>query len=95
MTRSDTLLTFIIDELLLDDSEELTVDDELLMSERIDSLGLIRLITFIGDELELEVPYEDVLIENFSTVRTIDAYLSDLDGSGASSESAVAAGDAA
>lgn len=95
MTRSDTLLTFIIDELLLDDSEELTVDDELLMSERIDSLGLIRLITFIGDELELEVPYEDILIENFATVRTIDAYLGHLDGSGASSESAVAAGDAA
>ncbi len=78
MTRADALLRFVVDELVLDDEEDLTVDDELLLSERIDSLGLIRLITWIGEELDLQVPYEDILIENFSTVRTIDGYLASL-----------------
>lgn len=76
MTRSEVLLGFITDELLLDpDEDELTVDDELLVSERIDSLGLMRLIVFIGEELDIKVPYEEILIENFRTVRTIDDYL--------------------
>lgn len=76
MTHADTLLDFIVDELLLDpEDDELTVDDELLISERIDSLGLMRLIVFIGEELGIKVPYEEILIENFRTVRTIDSYL--------------------
>ena len=76
MSHADTLLAFITDELLLDpEDDELTVDDELLVSERIDSLGLMRLIVFIGEDIGIKVPYEEILIENFRTVRTIDLYL--------------------
>lgn len=76
MSYADKLLSYIVEELLLDDEDELLgVDDELLVSERIDSLGLMRLIAHIGEELGITVPYEDILIENFRTVRTIDAYL--------------------
>ena len=75
MSRTDLILEFVVDELLLDPDEGLTVDDELLASERIDSLGLMRLIAFLGDEFDVTVPYDEILIENFRDVRTIADYL--------------------
>lgn len=75
MSNTDLILDFVVDELLLDPDDELTVDDELLASERIDSLGLMRLIAFLGDEFEVAVPYDEILIENFRNVRTIGDYL--------------------
>jgi acyl carrier protein len=78
VSHTDRIFDFIVDELLLDpDDEELTLDDELLMSERIDSLGLMRLIAFIDEEFGVKVPYADILIENFRDTRTIGNYLSD------------------
>jgi acyl carrier protein len=76
VSHTDVIFKFVVEELLLDpDDTDLSIDDELLMSERIDSLGLMRLIAFIDEELSVKVPYEDILIENFETVRTIADYL--------------------
>jgi len=75
MSKTDQILEFVADELLLDPDEDLTIDDELLASERIDSLGLMRLIAFLGDEFDVTVPYDEILIENFRNVRTIGDYL--------------------
>lgn len=76
MTHTDVIFKYVVEELLLDpDDTDLTIDDELLMSERIDSLGLMRLIAFVDEEFSVKVPYEDILIENFHSVRTIGDYL--------------------
>ena len=76
MNHTEVIFNFVVDELLLDpDEADLTIDDELLMSERIDSLGLMRLIAFVDEEFSFKVPYEDILIENFHSVRTIGDYL--------------------
>ena len=76
MSPTDAILEFVVDELLLDpDDDELGLDDELLAAERIDSLGLMRLIAFLGDEFDVTVPYDEILIENFRNVRTIGDYL--------------------
>lgn len=75
MSHTDAIYAFVVDELLLDPDEELALDDELLMSERIDSLGLMRLVAYIDEEFSIQVPYEDVLIENFRSVQTVGAYL--------------------
>ncbi len=76
MGHTDQILEFVVDELLLDpDDDDLGLDDELLAAERIDSLGLMRLITFLGDEFDVVVPYDEILIENFRNVRTIGDYL--------------------
>ena len=81
MTRSEVLLDFIGTELVAAAGEgALTADDELLTTGLVNSLGLMRLIAFIRDELGTEVPYEDILIENFRTVRSIDGYLAGRDG---------------
>ncbi len=76
MSPTDQILEFVVDELLLDpDDDDLGLDDELLAAERIDSLGLMRLIAFLGDEFDVTVPYDEILIENFRNVRTIGDYL--------------------
>ena len=76
MNRQQEILDYITAELLLDPDEgELGPDDELLMSERIDSLGLMRLIAHLGSAYGVQVPYDEILIENFRSVKTIDAYL--------------------
>ena len=60
-------------------------DDNLLADELIDSLGMMRLVSFIEDALQITVPPEDVTIENFVSINAIDDYL------GRRSPSAVAA----
>jgi acyl carrier protein len=75
MNYAEAIMAFINDELADPDDEELTVDEDLLVSERIDSLGLMRLIAHIGSELGIQVPYEDIVIENFRSVQAMDDYL--------------------
>jgi acyl carrier protein len=50
-------------------------DDDLLASGLLDSLGAMALIHHIESELAIDVPAEDVTIENFASLRAIDAYL--------------------
>jgi len=49
-------------------------DEDLLASGLLDSLSVMSLIHFIEQELAIDVPAEDVTIENFVSLRAIDAY---------------------
>lgn len=55
--------------------EELEVEDDLLGSGLIDSLGMMKLILFIETEFQVQIPPEDMTIENFMTVGHITSYL--------------------
>ena len=41
----------------------------------VDSIGVMRLIMYIEDEFDVQVPPEHVTIDNFRTVATIAGYL--------------------
>ena len=41
----------------------------------IDSIGMMRLVSFLEERFELTVPPEDVTIEHFISIDAIDAYL--------------------
>lgn len=75
MNYAEAVMAFINDELADPDDEELTVDEDLLVTERVDSLGLMRLIAHIGSDMGIQVPYEDIVIENFRSVQAIHDYL--------------------
>jgi acyl carrier protein len=68
-----------ISEELLDRGERgasgISPDEDLLGSGLLDSLGVMSLVFFIEQELGLDIPAEDVTIENFQTLETIEAYL--------------------
>lgn len=72
----DTLRQYIEHELLSDrGTVEIADDDNLLGTGMVDSVGMMSLVLFIEDTFDVEVPPEDVTIEHFLSVNTIDAYV--------------------
>jgi len=70
------IATYITRELLSRAHEEpVASDQDLLASGLLDSLGVMSLVYFLETEFEVEVPPQDVTIENFNSVDTIAAYL--------------------
>ena len=65
---------FVLDE-LLEDLDALDPHENLLVDGMIDSLGMVRLVAFIEEELNVTVPPEDFVIENFQTLNIIGGYL--------------------
>ncbi len=76
MTIQKTLQDFISKE-LLSGSFEVETDESLLADGMVDSLGMLRLVTFIEETYSIQIPPEDLVIENFFTIDVIASYLSD------------------
>lgn len=70
-----TITDFVCSE-LLDDDEPIGADDNLLADGMIDSLGMLRLVSFIEDTFGYKVPPEHFTINHFRTLDAIDTYLS-------------------
>ena len=74
----DRLARYISEELLgqaTGAGRPIAPDEDLLGSGLVDSLGIMSIVFFVEQELGLKIPAEDVTIENFETLETIDAYL--------------------
>ena len=63
----------IIADKLSIDAEEITLDSSFIDDLNADSLDIVELIMALEDELEMEIPDEDV--ENFKTVGDVVKYL--------------------
>jgi acyl carrier protein len=79
-TEAD-VIRFINEDLLVGDDSNVGRDDELLMDDIIDSLGITRLVGFIENRFEITVPPEHVTIENFRNIAQIVSYISARTGS--------------
>jgi acyl carrier protein len=55
--------------------DELTDDLSLIEGQVIDSLDLLTLISAVEDEFDLEIPDEDLVPDNFSSIGQIAAYV--------------------
>jgi len=66
---------FIVDELLTDTSVEIEPQEDLLLSGFLDSLSVIRLVTFLESECSTSIPPEDITIEYFGTIEQIHRYV--------------------
>lgn len=76
MDRRETLRNFIVSDVLGGMAGvELGYDDDLLLSGLINSLGVMRLVAYTQTQFGIDIPMEDVVIENFQTIEAIDAYL--------------------
>ncbi len=72
----ETLRRYISQELLSDrDGSPLADDEDLLGGGLVDSVGMMSLVLWVEEEFGVAVPPEDVTIENFFSIDTIDAYL--------------------
>ena len=71
----DAIRSFIQSEILKDETQTLDLDEDLLMSDILDSLSIMRLVQHIETETGIEIPPEDVVLENFQTLRLMEGYL--------------------
>lgn len=67
-----------IQEELNPDLEELSTTDELLESGAIDSMGVIRLVSYLEEEFGISVPPQDMVIENFEHVDAMVKYIQEV-----------------
>lgn len=74
--RRRKIMDHVGSELLVDPELGLDEHEDFLMTGRIDSMGVMRLVSFINEEFSITVPNEDLIADNFSSVEAIDAYLS-------------------
>ena len=65
------LRTFIISDLLIDETADFSDDDELVHSGLLDSISMVRLVTFLEDTFSIEVANKDFIPENFHCLTAI------------------------
>lgn len=72
----DTMRQFVLNDILKTPDIELADGQDLLLSGLLDSISVIRLVSFIEESAAISVPPEDLLPENFSSLESIQRYLS-------------------
>ena len=67
---------------LLEPSAGVSLDekDDLLVVGMLTSLQFMRLIEHIESSLEISIPPEDMILENFQSIRKISQYLKNIHG---------------
>jgi len=75
------LRSFIQVEILNDPKFPIVADQDLLLSETLNSLSVTLLIAHLEIICEVQIPPEDVTLENFSTLNSIETYVNRLTGS--------------
>ena len=75
------LRTFIQEEILNDPNFPIEADEDLLLSETLNSLSVTLLIVHLEAACNVQVPPEDVTVENFGTLKNIEAYIDRRTGS--------------
>jgi acyl carrier protein len=67
--------TFIQVELLAGRKENFTESTDLVAEGIIDSLGLMRLVSFLEENCQVQVRDEEMVAENFRTLAAIQAFV--------------------
>jgi D-alanine--poly(phosphoribitol) ligase subunit 2 len=76
MNNEGVLEQFIIEELLVGNGRKhIDPDESLISSGIIDSLALMRLISFIEDRFEVRIDDGEVIPDNFETINIIKEFL--------------------
>ena len=65
----------ILDEIKSISFVQLGLDDSIIESQLLDSIGLIDLVIFIEENIGIKIPTNDINKENFDTVNKIADYL--------------------
>lgn len=71
----EEITTYIVSEILGDASRVIGPDDDLLLTETLDSLSVMRLVAHLEDAGGVTIPPQDVTLEHFQTVRLVAEYL--------------------
>ena len=67
--------TFIRTELIYDDEKDFDENTNLIERGIVDSMSLVRLISFLEENYNIQVQDEDIVPENFSSLTKIAGFL--------------------
>jgi acyl carrier protein len=68
---------FIRTELIYDDEKDFDENTNLIERGIVDSMSLVRLISFLEENYEMQVQDEDIVPENFSSLNKISSFISE------------------
>ena len=71
----EALRTYIQNEILNDPDFVIEADQDLLLSEILNSLSVTMLLVHLEAACNVQIPPEDVTLENFSTLESIAGYV--------------------
>jgi acyl carrier protein len=72
-----SIKTFIRTELIYDDENDFDENTNLIARGIVDSMSLVRLISFIEENYEIKVRDEDMVPENFSSLNKISRFIAE------------------
>ena len=75
MDRKTILTEYIKDEIMRNSKAMLSEDEDLLSSGILDSLAILQLVAFIDETFGIVMPDQDVVYENFNSIKALDSYL--------------------
>ena len=71
MTIEDSVRQFVAEKLAWDGREELTDDFPLIKNHVLDSMGILRLVTFLERQYRVSIHEEELVPEHFGTISDI------------------------
>ena len=75
MNTATILKEYIRQELMSGANSELDDNENLLAAGIVDSLGVLRLVSFVEERFGIEVADEDVTLENFQSIQSMVDYI--------------------
>jgi len=75
MEPAGLIRVYIVDNFLFGDDNELQEETSFLDNGIIDSTGIIELVSYIEESFDISVDDEDIIPENFDSIRNIAAYI--------------------
>ena len=67
-----TIKQYIADKIV---GEEIEITDDTLLSDIIDSIGLVKLLAFLAEKYNLSIDSGDITTENFDTINQIAEFV--------------------
>lgn len=75
MDKKAVLKDYIKDEFIRNPNVQLDENEDLIGAGILDSLGILKLVAYIEDNFNIEVPDEEVVYENFHSLTAMENYL--------------------
>ncbi|MCW5515233.1 acyl carrier protein [Muriicola sp. Z0-33] len=71
----EKIIAYLKEEISSEPLDDIDINEDLLGSGIVDSLGMMRLVVFLEKEFQKKIGPEDMTVENFKTVQSISDYL--------------------
>jgi len=73
----DKIIAYLKEEISNEPLDDIDINEDLIGSGIVDSLGMMRLVVFLEKEFQKKIGPEDMTVENFKTVQSIADYLTE------------------